>query len=332
MPLKGLQPLEPDLLQFVWVLKDRCPAGRNLYTVPSVADLLPDMLIPNPALPDPASGFYPVAEPYQLVETDQYRRGLVYQCDFDPKMRDEIAKRCLAPQIPPNIAPREEGDNLVWDPIPGMLELRPGVPMVQRILGPKPRTITVACLQTLFSLQQYPYLYPKIMDLVDDLHIKTFGTPPCNEKPGGRGMYNIPGLKRNDRSARNLPKDSPFGSYNLGLGKIEGYGEGTITTAIQAVDPQLDMIRQILYQLYRLIMPLCISKFEQAMVEWNHADNNVYSFGGPLANGTGCQANVSGDGLLSDMIGLLQGFLHVDRNDHIGANTLLSILLRLPPG
>ncbi|KDQ50667.1 hypothetical protein JAAARDRAFT_199796 [Jaapia argillacea MUCL 33604] len=80
-------------------------------------------------------------------------------------------------------------------------------------------------------------------------------------------------------------------------------------------------------------MPTCMSKFEHAMWEFLHSDNNVVGFGGLEANGTSCQVNITlyGNSLIKS-IDDRQGNLHPDQHNHRGLFTLLTLLLQLPPG
>jgi hypothetical protein len=50
---------------------------------------------------------------------------------------------------------------------------------------------------------------------------------------------------------------------------------------------------QILHRLYRLIIPLCISRFEWDMMEFHGYENNVVTFGGLEPGPTSCQTNSS---------------------------------------
>ncbi|KAJ6591964.1 hypothetical protein B0H10DRAFT_1960641 [Mycena sp. CBHHK59/15] len=67
--------------------------------------------------------------------------------------------------------------------------------------------------------------------------------------------------------------------------------------AVQTNTPEaaaiIKEVLQILHRLYRLIMPLCVSRFEWDMLEFNGIDNNVVVCGGLEPGPTSCQLNAS---------------------------------------
>ena len=96
---------------------------------------------------------------------------------------------------------------------------------------------------------------------------------------------------------------------------------------------QIATILTVLHTLFRLIMPKCLSKFEQEIMDFHSEFNNVFSFGGLEPGGVSAQMNVSALGqLLSFFIGRVQGGWHTDVSDSICRWTLFALLLRVSPG
>jgi hypothetical protein len=292
----------------------------------------PEVLVPPPSIDPPAgSGFvYPAAPSYSLVPDKRYRRGYVYATDFDTSKRRQTMDNLLRTITPPGVGPVLVDGKLESTPVPGMILMPPSVPFVNRIDGSNERIITVACVQTIESMQQYA-CGPEVRRLADIVLELGFGKPATKDHPAIPAVYEL-GLKHNDRSTKDI-SDPHNGSSSLATTKIEGDGRGTIAPAVQVQHPQIRELLQTCYHLFRHIMPTCISKFEWDMIEWLCRDNNVPGFGGPLPNNTGLQGNVSSDiAELAAMIGQFQGRLHADRNDYHPFFTLFILALRLPPG
>ena len=118
---------------------------------------------------------------------------------------------------------------------------------------------------------------------------------------------------------------------------MKGEGLGTFLPAVQANTPtamsQIATVLVILHSLFRLIMPKCLSKFEQEITDFHSEFNNVFTFGGLEPGGVSAQMNVSALGkLLSFFIGRVQGGWHTDVSDNICRWTLFVLLLRVSPG
>jgi hypothetical protein len=294
--------------------------------------LSPAILFPPPPTNPPAgSGFvYPHAPVYTLVQDKRYRRGYTYVANFETAKKTMVMETLLHTITPPDIGPSLVDGKLVHIPVPGMILMPVGIPFVNHINGSDKHIITVACIQTVSSMQQYA-CGPDVSRLAHEVLEIAFGKPAVNGQPAILAIYDL-GLKHNDRSTKDI-SDSRNGSSSLATTKIEGDGRGVIAPAVQVQHPQICHLLCVCYQLFRHIMPTCISKLEWDMFEWIFRDNNVPGFGGPLPNNTGLQVNVSSDiGDLASMIGQFQGRLHTDRNDFHPGFTLFILAIRLPPG
>jgi hypothetical protein len=80
-------------------------------------------------------------------------------------------------------------------------------------------------------------------------------------------------------------------------------------------------------------MPCCLSKFEWEANRFITEYNNVFVFGGLGPGATGLQMNVSsGVGELKLSIGGKQGDWHPDSPDEETMWTMVTMMLKLPPG
>ncbi|KAJ6618296.1 hypothetical protein B0H10DRAFT_1947682 [Mycena sp. CBHHK59/15] len=271
MPYMGILPLEPPLHLFRWPAESISKLGKPHL----------DKLVPAPAALPPTAGCFPQAPIYYLnSEPDHsYRRGWRYAAPFHTSDRQIEHDRMLNIQVPPNLKPACFDLHLCSfhsDPIPGMVKLPLGIPMVHHIN---------VCGHSLDSLMQYDegeqvkVLTPRLMTL-------TWGIAKTDTHPGVPGIFELPGMQKNLRSKNvDLSKVTPGdGSYNLASTRGEGEGHGIFMPAVQTNTPEaaaiIKEVLQILHKLYRLIMPLCISCFEWDMLEFNTLENNVVAFGG----------------------------------------------------
>ncbi|KAJ7752178.1 hypothetical protein DFH07DRAFT_960614 [Mycena maculata] len=292
MPFKGVIPQEPPLELFVWDADSISTAGK-----PDV-----EKLVPAPAVPKPEFGSYPQAPEYTLnAELDRsYRRGWRYAAPFWTFNREQERERMLEIRMPPNVAPTRlnmHTRSFVCDPIPGMVQLPLGIPLVHQVNGDPKRAVTVVCAHTLTTLAQYKE-GPQIAALVPRLMELTWGREPSGDNPGLPAIFEHIGMKTNLRSkVVNLSKFKNDGSYNLASTHGEGEGHGHFAPAVQTNTPEaavaIKEVLQILHRLYRLVMPLCISRFEWDMMEFNGYENNVVAFGGIEPGPTSCQGNAS---------------------------------------
>ncbi|KAJ7096986.1 hypothetical protein C8R43DRAFT_1169236 [Mycena crocata] len=287
--------LEPPLDLFVW-------RKEMISTLPKPAL---HVLVPPPSAPIPPAGcgVYPKAPVYTLnLEPDHsYRRGYRYAAPFYTANKLVERENMLNIQMPPNVTPVRfdlHTQTFRSDPIAGMVKLPLGVPMVHLVDNDPKRAVTAVCGHSLDTLMQYEE-GPKVRELVPRLMKLTWGTAATETDPGVPGIFEFPGMRRNLRSKnidveKLVPGD---GSYNLASTHGEGEGSGVFMPAVQMNTPQatavIKEVLEILHQLYRLIMPLCISRFEWEMIEFNSLENNVIAFGGLDPGPTSVQCNAS---------------------------------------
>ncbi|KAJ7433203.1 hypothetical protein B0H11DRAFT_771429 [Mycena galericulata] len=293
MPLSGVLPLEPPLHLFHWPSETISKLGK-----PEV-----DQLIPAPAAPPPVAGLYPDAPVYTLNAAldHSYRRGWIYSAPYYTSDRAIERDRMLQIQIPPNVRPARfdtRTRSFRCDPIPGMVRLPMGIPLVHHINGDPKRAVTAVCGHTLDSLMQYDE-GEKVRALIPRLMTLTWGIAKTDTDPGLPGVFELDGMQRNLRS-KFINLSNPVegdGSFNLASTHGEGEGHGAFMPAVQTNTPQaaatIKELLQILHQLYRLIMPLCVSRFEWDMIEFNGRANNVVACGGFDPGPTSVQLNAS---------------------------------------
>jgi hypothetical protein len=329
MPAHGLAMVEPQLSSKEWHRQELSKEGKPLKSE----------LIPTPiTTPPPEGHVYPQASRYSLVEDDSYCRGYFYMSPFSTSSKDDLKKHMLHLSTPPEVIPKFEKGSFHVKPLAGMIQLPLGVPFVQFLDGKREHAVTVCCAHTPKSMMQYRG-GERVEALSDRLWAESWGTVAHDGEPETCAIYELEGLKRNDRSPdpKTLPPGSKDGSYSLAGTVLQGEGQGTVLPAMQTCTPKaaakIASILQILHDLYREILPCCISRFEWEMMEFNCIDNNVFTFGGLTPGATGCQLNVSSDGLqLQRSIGKKSGHFHPDIGDDPAYYTFLVLLLKLPPG
>ena len=300
------------------------------------------VIYPHPSVFPPAGYSYPKSSIYKLNETwdCHYTSGWFYTTQHKSMEHLNERDHLLCITTPPNTRPYDfQSGHCCVNPIPGMIQMTPGIPYAHCLNGDKTQMITVACLHTLASLSHYPD-GQEIHDLATELLQLSWEGQVSQDGTELPPVYRIEGLKRNDRSA--IPPTGILtydGSYNLASTVLKGYGQGIVMPAVQAAttDAQVTMgaVNKCLYSLYRRIMPKMISREEWESIEFNSVDNNVFGFGGLEPNNTGLQMNVSSEikgGSLETAIGLLQGSWHVDKSDDPSCWTFMTLLLRVPPG
>ena len=324
-PWGNIAAKKPDLASpdFLWQDSDLSMDPRSL----------PQMISPPPSAEDPPGGTYPQALSYVLEQTSSHTRGHIYRTGWSSANNESLRNRLLITRIPPKARPSRVNGELSVQPIPGMIQLIPGVPFVQLVDGENPTT--VACLHTAESLGHYPDVAQEVRELTKQLESLTFGVV----KDGiiqSRPIYTLPGLKRNDRSAK-VPSESYDGSYNLASTVMKGEGQGCFLPAVQTTAPQarkhINAVTTTLHRLGRIVLQHSISKFEWLLFDFICTVNNVVGFGGIEPNGTGLQMNVSsGFTSLADLIGEHQGGYHSDCSDDYTLWTVLTLLFRLPKG
>ena len=325
-------PTPPTRSEFSFSPEDLCSAAPPEET---------HLSAPYPASP-PEGDYYPLAPQsgYELVADARYIRGYVYVANYNISEESVKAHGKLLEHIatPPNVEPKLVRGSFVASPIPGMIQMIPGIPFAFAYHEDRDRLHTVGCVQTLLSLSHYPD-YPEILRESVKLAKLTWGCRAHGETPEIAPIYELPGMKENDRSAKrtDFHEHMHDGSFNLANTVMKGEGLGTFLPAVQANTPaalsQITTILAVLHTLFRLIAPKCLSKFEQEITDFHSEFNNVFTFGGLGPGGTSAQMNVSALGqLLSFFIGRVQGGWHTDVSDSICRWTLFTLLLRVGPG
>lgn len=308
----------------------------SIFGPPDITQLVP----PPPAVP-PRGLQYPCAPTYQLNETrdNRWRRGYYYWTTYHPADADKLYHRMMATTTPPNTVPTVGASGkYIYEPIPGMVQMPAGIPFVEFIGGDCKKPVTIACLQTMESLSQYDEVL-RIQHLVDELGRWSWGCPERNGIPARRPIFELDGLKQNDRSAKGASKTSSNdGSYNLASTILQGNGVGVTQPAVQSVSPEakvsISSINKILAELYRLVLPTCVSKEELDVTDFHAIDNNIFCIGG-LPSNTSIQLNISSTrlgGSLAEAIGAQSGWWHSDSGDDPTRWTLFTLLFCLPPG
>ncbi|KAJ7045949.1 hypothetical protein C8F04DRAFT_1066822 [Mycena alexandri] len=332
MPLTGVQPIAPDVGEFVWEAHE--------YASTQGDETLPQVHEPAPSKTPPANCWYPQAPSFHLEENLGYRRGKVYWSNFYVEDKSIVRRHALCTINPPDIeATFDERGVFIEKPLPGMTRQIMGIPYIQRVNGNPHHTITVAVAQTSNSLERFGNgISTRVKVLEKELFILMFGSnpngPPEDSIPA---LYNL-GLKRNDRSSKPPPgSTSKDGSYSLAATVEKGQGQGCFQPAVQNSTPLAQQLigraLTIVHELQQLIMPCCISKFEMEMIRFITDYNNIFVFGGLGPGATGLQLNVSSglrDLLLS--IGELQGRWHTDYGDEDSMWSMVILMLKLPPG
>ncbi|KAJ7197472.1 hypothetical protein GGX14DRAFT_402705 [Mycena pura] len=303
MPLQGVIALQPPLEEFKW----------SPETISSLGKPELNELVPAPSVPDPVFGQYPKASTYVLnSEPDHsYRRGYRYAAPFHTVDRDIERERMLNIQVPPNTRPSRYNmrtQKFVSDPIPGMVKLPMGIPLVHHVNGDSNRAVTFVCGHTLESLKQFDE-GSKVEELMPRLLQLTWGTSQTDSAPATPGIFELPGMQHNLRSKGIRPDAVPGdGSYNLASTHGEGEGPGIFMPAVQTTIPpageHIKELLQILHKLYRYIMPLSLSRVEWDMIEFSARENNVVAFGGLEPGPTSCQANGSSTANILDLTAL----------------------------
>lgn len=332
MPETGVVPIPPPDELLYW------PA-ESLSTAPPPDEL---ELVPPPGEPATDGYAYPQAPIYRrnLEPDHRYKRRFAFFSKFDSSMKDIIRTRLLRIKTPPKAAATgydETTQSFVVEPIPGMTEMLLSVPFADVIDDETLYPTTIATVHNPDSLQQFPGT-EEIWPLTKQLFVDSFGCDAAPGRPAAPALWELTGgLKKNDRSPKNLPKGSADGSSSIASTRGDGDGRGIFLPAVQNTSPQaaerIGRILQTLHSIHQIVMPCSMTRFEWEMIRWNSYDNNVFCFGGLGPNGTSCQNNVSStfNDDLAAAIGA-QGSWHCDVGDYMTEVTLCTICLRLPPG
>lgn len=290
----------------------------------------------NPSItPDPSPLCFPKAPKYILNEDPRYRRGYCYTTPITLTQESKAteAENLYKVAVPPGVRPvgyDTASQSYIMSPVEGMIEMPPGVPFAVHIDDHPDQIITVGCVQTLDSLRGYSE-YPRISEVFHELFDLTWGT--SSTEP----IFRLDGIKLNQRSQAEKP-DCYDGSASLGV-TVEEQSSGFVQPAVQAVTDEAQVILGkllvLLAELYKLIVPLCISKQEWEAWLFRLMDVNALCCGALHSGFSGVQRNLSSSfngGSLALVLGILTGAFHVDWNDDPNGYTLLIALFRLPPG
>ena len=177
-----------------------------------------------------------------------------------------------------------------------MVDMVPGIPFVFVYNSDHDQLHTVGCIQTLESLSHY-LDYPVILCKSVKLAKLTCGCTAHGNTPEIAPIYELPGMKENDQSAKRADFHKHKGSFNLANTVMKGEGLETFLPAIQANMPtatsQIATVLSTLHFLFHLITPKCLSKFKQEITDFHSEFNNVFTFGGLELGGVSTQVNVS---------------------------------------
>jgi hypothetical protein len=210
--------------------------------------------------------------------------------------------------------------------------------MCQSIDGDRMNTVTTGGYRTLESMKEYlGDEYPAFYSATERLLCNSWGCDGRDGREAREPFYTLKGLKRNDRSLKDLPPGCYDGSYNLASTVGKGEGQGCVIPSVQAMSPQgASQIKEILTDLAFIgdkVLQSLVLRFEYRVNDFNAKDNNIFGFGGLKPYATGCQANVSSatDDLVKS-IGPAQGSWHPDRGDDWARWTIGTVCFRLPDG
>jgi len=297
------------------------------------------ILVPPPADPD-TDGFVFLKAPTYTLNTEPdpfFLRGFRYSCPYYPTQAEPIRRSLLSIRTPRNISPILKDGEWVYEDVPAMACMEPGIPYLNFINGDPNRPFTFGCLQTMDSLAEYSD-FGEINDLVEEIRLWSWGRRATADLPEIIPIYQHKGLKRNDRSAQPGP-DSRDGSYNIGSVNMKGIGQGIfmpgVQSSTQSAVKSFSKINNLLHALCTKIIPKCVHEEEYKVTQFDAINNNITSFGGLEPGPTSCQMNVSSSfsgGTLMEVIGRLQGYWHPDNGDDPTRWTFLTMLFRLPPG
>lgn len=323
MPWDAEKPIIPPHEEFVYSDADLCTADAPAIRLQD----------PPPAAPFPSNAVFPQAPVYTLIQDRRYQRGYVYATRYYTQHVSIHRAYMMSIVEPPNTAPRYLNGKYVANPIPGMVQMIPGVPYVYHINGDPNCVQTIACVQTLDFLRCYPD-FQKILERSVCLAKLSWGCSAHGSTPHIPPLYTHP-LKHNDRSG-NRDDTSYDGSFSLANTIIKGEGQGSVAPAVQVNTPQaasqISAVLSALHDLSRLILPKCISKFENDIWEFHCEDENIVTFGGLEPGNTSCQFNVSSLGEhLTKRMGKTQGRNHNDPGDDFTFYTMFVLLLRAGP-
>lgn len=322
------EPIKPPMDSFKW------PIGM-LSTLGMPTDV---ELIAPPAEQALDGGEFPRASPFELVRDERYMRGWVARATFDTKTWAEVKRRQIVVKTPPIDTRLEEG-GFVLQPIPGCIRARPGISYCEAIDGDPENTITIAASHTLNSLKEIltPTHYAEFERTAIEYATNMWGCEASEDRPARVAFYTREGLKRNDRSSKDVGIGSYDGSYSIATTVGKGEGQGCVLPAAQIDSPEAQgQIKEMLSQIAFMgttVLEATLNRFESHVCNFHFYDNNVMYFGNSGPSFTGVQINISSImAHLAAAIGAVQGDWHADQSDDPNFWTVCILLLRLPPG
>jgi hypothetical protein len=299
---------------------------------------------PEPAA-TPSEGYtFPQAPTYIVNQQYDARcsRGFYLAA---PYPRDQMANyvahfnRLITP---PNVSPHAfDPIARTWlrYPVPGVSRIKPGFQYLHNVDGDPYKAVSCAFLHTGDSLTEGYENGHMVKSLGNKICDIAFGCPAQGSNPERKPLYELEGLKRNDRSGPVILGREKDGSYNLASTLIKGKGQGQAGPAVTAsYSDAVNAIAEVgilLHSVFREVIKKSVLREEFEAIEWNCIDNNVFGFGGLEPNNTGLQMNVSsesGGGTLTNAIGEKQGSWHCDQSDDPSAWTLFFLAFNIPPG
>lgn len=251
---------------------------------------------------------------------------------WSPEEKAEEERRLANLVTPKNVAPSldTETGKVTLHPISGMVQLIPGLSSAYIVDGVP---MTSSACHTLASIkEQYPELYPTVLEKAVHLAIGTWGNKAQNIVP----VYSFQGKNHNARSSNQNGSDCPDGSFSE-AGTVMDVSAGVFMPSSQsnttAVKEQMAPVLCDVSDLYDIMIKISLSKAEYELVKWQATTSNTISFGG--FRGAACtsvQLNISSSKRpLKESLGF-QGAMHVDDLDAISGYTVFNLLMRIPPG
>lgn len=336
MPKHGVNAVWPDLDRFIF------PEAAKFH-----GPELPARLIPPAATQPPRGSTYPDSHEWILREDNRFARHRCYVQDksmlLDATMREKSHNLHIV--TPPNVNADydQQTKKITSRPIPGMVQMIPGVPHVWFLDGDPRKIMFAGSCETLQSLQYHPEI-ATITAKCKRLFILIMGRPATATEAEVMPLWAYAFLKLNQRATKgkkmNLVVTFKYdGSFSFGATLEQGEGRGRVVPAIQVATPemraQIREIFEIINYLFRQVVSWSLSKQDMEINDFHAWINNLFSLGGMDPGSTSLQLNVSSSMSGGDMIksiGEVQGKWHVDWLDHIAMITLFILLFRLPPG
>jgi hypothetical protein len=130
------------------------PQHQFIYSPKNICTSPPPELqlqVPPTPVPMPEHGTYPHAPEFTCVKDSQYQCGYVYAANYKLTSIPAQQAHLMLVLEPHNTAPRWEQGRYLAEPIPGMVQMVPGVPYAYYIDGDADHIQTISCVHTLQS-------------------------------------------------------------------------------------------------------------------------------------------------------------------------------------